>query len=67
MDDTELRNTLQRLAYYVVRNEVVCEYFLTQALPVTRDEIGAKRITDKSVVLLRAERDFCHRRPVTHA
>ena len=42
MDDTELRNTLQRLAHYVVRNEIVCEYFLTQALPVTRDEIGAK-------------------------
>jgi hypothetical protein len=42
MDDTELRNTLQRLAHYVVRNEIVYEYFLTQALPVTGNEIGSK-------------------------
>jgi Mn-dependent DtxR family transcriptional regulator len=42
MNEAQLIDTLKRLAHYVVRNEIVCEHFLTQKLPVSRDEIGAK-------------------------
>ncbi len=41
MNETEIRDTLQRLAHAVVRNEVVNEYFMTQERPATADEIGA--------------------------
>jgi Mn-dependent DtxR family transcriptional regulator len=48
MNDEQLKETLRALASYVVRNEIVCEHFLTQKLPVSGDEIGAKvREVDK--------------------
>jgi hypothetical protein len=34
MDQIGIRRTLQALAHYVVRNEIVCEHFLTHPLPV---------------------------------
>ncbi len=56
MNETEIRDTLQRLAHAVVRNEVVNEYFMTQERPATVDEIGAKvRELDKQ---LRADKDW---------
>ena len=42
MYETQRRDTLESLAHYVVRNEIVCEHFLTQKLPVSREEIAAK-------------------------
>jgi hypothetical protein len=42
MEEAQLRGTLQKLAHYVVRNEIVCEHFLAEELPVSREEIGAK-------------------------
>ncbi len=41
MDD-DVKDTLQRLAHAVVRNEIVNEYFLTQERPATVDALGAK-------------------------
>ena len=42
MSEMQLIKTLEKLAHYMVRNQIVCEHFLTQELPVSRDEIGAK-------------------------
>jgi hypothetical protein len=42
MNEAQLKDTLRGLAHTVVRNEIVCEHFLTQKLPVTRDEIGQR-------------------------
>jgi Mn-dependent DtxR family transcriptional regulator len=41
MQEAQLRKTLQTLAHYVVRNEIVCEHFL-KSLGVSLEEIGAK-------------------------
>ncbi len=50
MNDSEVKDTLQRLAHAVVRNEIVNEYFLRQERPATVDEIGAKvREVDKQL------------------
>jgi Mn-dependent DtxR family transcriptional regulator len=42
VNEEQLRETLRRLAHYVVRNEIVCEHFLKQETPIPMDEIGAK-------------------------
>jgi hypothetical protein len=42
MNEIRLIKTLEKLAHYVVRNEIVGEYFLTQQLPVTPEEIREK-------------------------
>jgi Mn-dependent DtxR family transcriptional regulator len=42
MNEMQLIKTLEKLAHYVVRNEIVCEYFLTQELPVSPEEICEK-------------------------
>ncbi len=50
MNETEIKDTLQRLAHAVVRNEIVSEHFMTQERPATVDEIGAKvREVDKQL------------------
>ncbi len=50
MNDSKVKDTLQRLAHAVVRNEIVNEYFLRQERPATVDEIGAKvREVDKQL------------------
>ncbi len=50
MNDNEVKETLQQLAHAVVRNEIVSEHFMTQELPATVDEIGAKvREVDKQL------------------
>ncbi len=60
MDD-DVKDTLQRLAHAVVRNEIVNEYFLTQERPATVDALGAKvREVDKQ---LRADTDWQQRFP----
>jgi Mn-dependent DtxR family transcriptional regulator len=41
MNEAQLRKTLQTLAQYVTRNEIVCEHFLT-SLGVSPEEITAK-------------------------
>ncbi len=51
MNETEIKDTLQRLAHAVVRNEIVNEYFLRQERPATVDEIGAQvREVDKQLL-----------------
>jgi len=42
MDDTEIKDTLQRLAHAVVRNEIVNEYFMTQERPATVGSRGGQ-------------------------
>ncbi len=42
MTDSEIENTLQRLAHAVVRNEIVGEHFMTQERPATADKIAKK-------------------------
>lgn len=42
MNDTETKDTLQRLARTVVANEVVTEHFLRQGRPATLEEIFVK-------------------------
>ncbi len=40
MNETEIRDTLQQLARYITRNEIVCEHFLTQESPASPCAIG---------------------------
>jgi hypothetical protein len=42
MNEEQLTQILRNLAHELVRNEIVCEHFLTQQLPVSGCEIGAK-------------------------
>ncbi len=61
MEEAQLREILQRLAHYVVRNEIGCEHFLTEQLPVSRAEIAAKvREVDE---YLKQNTDWQHRFP----
>jgi Mn-dependent DtxR family transcriptional regulator len=47
MNEAQLTKTLQTLAHYVTRNEIVCEHFLA-SLGVSPEEITAKvREVDK--------------------
>ncbi len=59
MNDSKVKDTLQRLAHAVVRNEIVSEHFMTQERPATVDEIGSKvREVDEQL----AENTHWHRR-----
>ena len=42
MEEKQLRQTLQQLAHDVVRNEIMNEHVLTEQLPFSQDELGAK-------------------------
>ena len=40
MNEDELKDTLQLLAHYLVRNEIVCERLLTQESPASPCDIA---------------------------
>ncbi len=40
MNNKQLQETLQQLAHYVTRNEIVCEHFLAQESPASPCDIA---------------------------
>jgi hypothetical protein len=42
MEERQLKETLQRLAQNVVKNEMVCECLLTEPVPISQDNVGEK-------------------------